>query len=587
MRLLIIIVSFFGLTINNYAQTLPNSRLVDWTIAGLRDTSTLGFQVIDMQVAGAVGDGVTPNDIVLSNAIALVTSNGAILEFSKGNFLFNNAISLPSNIIIKGQGADSTTFIMDLGGSGHSITVVGSSLNNDTTSLSQTAIKDSASIHVIDTSGFSIGDWVQIIQVDTDLVTSSWAYNTVGQIVKITNIVNNKLILDSPLRMDFDLNRSPFIKKIIPIENVGIECLKIHRLDSTSPQQSSNIYFKNVVNSWVSGIESQNCSYSHVEGRNTSNLYINKSYFHHGFGYGGGGRAYGVILHSTTNECLIEDNVFEHLRHSMIVQSGANGNVFSYNYSLDPYWDSSPNDAAGDMVLHGNYPYCNLFEQNICRNIVIDNSHGPNGPHNTFFRNRAEGFGIFFSANNSPDQNFIGNDIPNTTFPYNIVNYTILGTGHFLHGNNNKGAIDPAGTSNLPDLSYAYASKPSFIPSNQWAAIGTPNVMGANNIPVFDRYTSNILFNTSCNNNSTEVAEYSKSKLRVYPNPVKTMITISSQIDIKNITVRNTLGKVVFDKDSNNNNQIIDISTWSNGLYVIQFNYNSQETTFYKFIKAN
>ncbi len=587
MKVLIIIVSFFSLTLNNYAQTLPTSRLVDWTLAGLRDTSTIGFQVIDMQVAGAIGDGVTPNDVVLSNTIASITSNGAILEFSNGNFLFNNTINLPSNIIIKGQGADSTTFTLDLGGSGHSITAIGSSLNNDTTSLSQTAIKDSASIHVIDTSGFSIGDWIQIIQVDTDLVTSTWAYNSVGQIVKINNIINNKLVLDSPLRMGFDLNRSPYIKKIIPIKNVGIECLKIHRLDSTSPQQSSNIYFNYVVNSWISGVESENCSYSHVEGRNSSNLYINKSYIHHGFGYGGGGRAYGVMLHSTTNECLIEDNTFEHLRHSMIVQSGANGNVFAYNYSLDPFWDSSPNNSAGDMVLHGNYPYSNLFEQNICRNIVIDNSHGPNGPHNTFFRNRSEGFGIFFSANNSPDQNFIGNDIPNTTFPYNIVNYTILGTGHFLHGNNNKGAIDPAGTSNLPDLSYAYASKPSFIPSNQWAAIGTPNVMGANNIPVFDRYTSNILFNTSCNNNSTEVAEYSKSKLRVYPNPVKTMITISSQIDIKNITVRNTLGKVVFDKDSNNNNQIIDISTWSNGLYVIQFNYNSQETTFYKFIKAN
>ncbi len=40
--------------------------------------------------------------------------------------------------------------------------------------------------------------------------------------------------------------------------------------------------------------------------------------------------AYGTMLHFTTGECLIENNIFEHLRHSTIVQAGANGNVFGY-----------------------------------------------------------------------------------------------------------------------------------------------------------------------------------------------------------------------------------------------------------------
>ena len=138
----------------------------------------------------------------------------------------------------------------------------------------------------------------------------------------------------------------------------------------------------------------------------------------------------------------------------MIVQAGANGNVFAYNRSVDPFWSQGlffPSNSAGDMVLHGNYPFANLFEQNDGQNIVIDNSHGANGPYNTFFRNRGSLFGIFFSDNTSPSQNFIGNEIPNTGTPYSLVNYTIQGSDQFLHGNNNKGAITPAGTNNLTD----------------------------------------------------------------------------------------------------------------------------------------
>ncbi|MBK6996924.1 MAG: hypothetical protein IPH31_19135 [Lewinellaceae bacterium] len=38
----------------------------------------------------------------------------------------------------------------------------------------------------------------------------------------------------------------------------------------------------------------------------------------------------------------------------MLLQSGSNGNVLGYNFSTDPYWEEFPNDAAGDIVLHGN-----------------------------------------------------------------------------------------------------------------------------------------------------------------------------------------------------------------------------------------
>ncbi len=498
MRTFILLLIGLSLSLITYAQTLPANRAVDWTIAGLNDTSTVGFTVIDMAAAGLVGDGATANDADMTTVLAGISGPGAILEFPAGNFLFNQTLNLPSNIVLKGEGAEMTTLSFDLGGSGDAINVSGSDVNSVSSTLTASAFKNDFIIEVADGSIFQIGDWIRTIQDDENLMTSTWAYNTYGQITEITAINNNELTLRSALRLDLDLANSPYIIKMTPKENVGIECLKIHRLDDTAPEQSASIEFRRVVNSWVKGIESENCTFSHIDIRLSSNINVSKSYMHHAFDYGGGGRAYGVMLHSTTNECLIEDNVFEYLRHSMIVQSGANGNVFAYNYSFDPYWDSFPSNSAGDMVLHGNYPFYNLFEQNICQNIVIDNSHGPNGPHNTFLRNRGEGYGIFFSASNSPNQNFLGNEITNTSFPYNIANYSINGTGHFIHGNNNKGTIDPAGTEVLPDESYAFTSTPNYVPASQWAGIGMPNVMEANSIPARDRLLNNDIFLNAC-----------------------------------------------------------------------------------------
>ena len=114
--------------------------------------------------------------------------------------------------------------------------------------------------------------------------------------------------------------------------------MKIIREDVSS-SQTSNIKFSRAGNCWVSGIESDKCNFAHIDAEYSSNLSISKSYFHDAHSYGSGGKAYGVMLHFTTNECFVEDNIFEHLRHSMILQAGANGNIFAYNYSLDPFLD--------------------------------------------------------------------------------------------------------------------------------------------------------------------------------------------------------------------------------------------------------
>jgi hypothetical protein len=291
------------------------------------------------------------------------------------------------------------------------------------------------------------------------------------------------------------------------------------------------------------------------------------------------------MLHFTSNECLIYSNIFEHLRHSMIVQAGANGNVFCYNRSIDPFWNEGfffPSNSAGDMVLHGNYVFANLFEQNDGQNMVIDNSHGANGPNNTFFRNRGSLFGIFFSDNTSPNQNLVGNEIPNTSAPYSAVNYTIQGTGHFVYGNNNKGTIAPAGTNLLPDKSYYFSQQPNDIPDLFWAKIGTPNAMNSGIIPATYFLNNNQLYANACGYSSDLlVDELGADELRVFPNPANDYFIIEGLNNHQNqVELIDLCGKTISVWNNIYNQDFLQIKGISPGTYYVKIYSDSNFKTY-------
>lgn len=511
-----------------FAQTIPVARIVDWTQAGVRPDTVQGFPVVSATSIGFIGDGATLNDAAWAGFLANYSGQGVVLTIPAGRYRFAQTINLQDNIILKGSGADSTVLEMDLGGSGHALQVQGSR-GADSSHLSVSAAKGDRFVRLASPARVQVGDWVQLQQYDLDWVTSSWAEYRTGQIVQVDRISGDTAWLHQALRMDYDTARTAALWTLRLRKNVGIECLKILRLDDTAPQQGSNILFKYVTNCWVSGIESENCTFAHVETEFSAHVTVAHSYFHHGFSYGGGGRAYGVVFQMAASDCRAENNIFEHLRHSVLLQAGCNGNVIAYNYSHDPYWDNTPNDGTAEWTLHGNYVYANLFEQNICQNIAADNSHGPNGPDNVFFRNRAELYGIFNDAN-SPNQIYVANEVTNNTFPYRLVNYRIQGTGHFVYGNSDKGTTTPSGTQNVPEISYAYAQRPSFVPPSQWGNLGTPNPYNMGSIPAYDRWQSGHLFQGVCGNVLPVVVEPLKAPeiLHVYPNPATTALYLES-----------------------------------------------------------
>jgi hypothetical protein len=150
------------------------------------------------------------------------------------------------------------------------------------------------------------------------------------------------------------------------------------------------------------------------------------------------------------------------------------------------------NTYGGDISLHGHYAFANLFEGNIVQNIIIDHAWGPSGPYNTFFRNRAENYGIIFT-NGDPtftdSQHIIGNDVIYNGLFFVGGPYDITGTGHIEHGNNIDGTIEPPGTDTLTDTSYYLTAEPQFWNiDDTWPSLGIPNLLGAGTNPARERY---------------------------------------------------------------------------------------------------
>lgn len=572
----LLLLNFFLLIEQFNAQvTFPQQRFVNWQQHGATPIDEANYQVIELTSLGIDATGQTDCSVLINQLITSHYSDSIVLLFPAGQFRFDQSIQLKSNLILAGASMGQTTLNFNLGGTGSSMEALGQ-LNGPIFPLSSMAVKGQTKI-VCPNHAFTAGDWVRLTCNDSSLVSSNWAIGTIGQLIQISDIHADTLFLSSVLRRSYMNEGGLSLQKIVPLSGIGIRCLTIRRLDDTAPAQQSNILFEGVVHSVVSRVAFYNCTFAHIDVRTCSNLSIRSCYFQDAFGYGGGGRGYGVVLQATSNECLIEDNIFKHLRHSILLQSGANGNVIALNFSTDAFWEeaSLPANSSGEIVLHGNYVYSNLFEQNVVGNIVIDNSHGGNGPDNLFYRNRATLYGIFFSDQSSPNQLFIGNHVTNTSFPYNLVNYNIQGVGHYQFANNNKGTIVPVGTQLSSDTSFAYQVCPAFVPLNMWLTIGDQPAM-LQYIPAQQRYLDQNHLIGACDA-SGGFASTNIAQIALAPNPVQQKCTISVQgKQVNTMNLLDARGKVVQTIAVHSTSFELDLSQLQSGIYFIQLENQAQ-----------
>ncbi len=540
--------------LNVQAQVIAPSRTTDWYVAGHEGPIPNPTNVVDVTTFGAIGDSLTNNYTSIVNAINSLSGGAGVIYFPPGNYIIQSPLNLPDSVIIRGASSDSTHLIFNFNSVvGNSFNISGPGTSAFVNVLAGYA-KGSNAIKVANATGFAAGDYAEI-QEDNgtwDTQPVSWANQSIGQILRIDSVLGDTLYFHQPLRIAYDSTKNVQVREFNPRREVGIECLSMTRRDSLAASVNIGIYFYHAVNCWVKGVESYKSIGSHFEADNSSHIEITGCYVHHSYVYDGSStHGYGITLFKHTSECLIENNIMRFLRHSFSMQCGVNGNVIAYNYSLEPNRSEFPSNYGADISMHGHYPFANLFEGNIVQNIQLDQTWGPSGPYNTFFRNRAELYGILMSSGTvqSDNQNFVGNEITNATVPYG--NYTLTGTGHFEHGNNVHGTITPTGTTTLNDSSYYLTSPPAFWNiAFPWPSLGEPVPLNSGTIPAKVRYISTDSKTVCIEQSTVNIPELSEDAVKVYPNPFNDMLLIemNAKSKIQNVKweVTDLAGRVVY-----------------------------------------
>lgn len=582
--LLCILIWVSALTMGN-AQTIPTARITNWQKAGLSDTLPEYGNVVNIMSHGAVADGVTSNNTAFNNAVLALNGQPGTIYIPAGSYLFTQTINITADsIIIRGDGI-ATRLLFDLGGSNENMFNIKGTISSTMFDVPNAIQRNDTTITAIGVSGIIPGDHILLTNNDSSVMFSSWAMRSAGHILKVNAMNGNRLTVDNNIRRHYPAVSTANIRHLRPVQGVGIECLYIERKDATV-QQTNNIDFTYAADCWVTGIESNMTNFSHIAVNYSTHILISGNYFHHAHAYGEGGQGYGATLEYTSGDCLVENNIFEHLRHSMLVQAGANGNVFAYNYSTDPYWTQPPlpTNSAGDMVCHGNYPYLNLFEGNIVQNIVVDESHGINGPYNTFYRNRAEQYGIFTVAAASDSQNYAVNEITGSG-----GYYLLTGLGFFETGNNVKGTIMPATSTTPAENSLYRTTPPGYWPGQvAYPSIGTPHPYTQGTLAAKQRYASSQ--KTDCRRNPAYVTVLDAESyldIMIAPNPFNEAISINTDnIHNAQYSLYHITGKIRLTGKVQSNRTIINTSGIPTGLYILEISNNEGYYTRHKVLKA-
>lgn len=360
-----------------------------WDRAGARrlepDTT---FAVTDF---GAVADDDGDDTDAFLAAIDAARDSGGIVAIPTGDFLVTSTLQLGNRTVLRGTGPGSRLTFDLRDADIEAIVAQGAGANDDAWQAvgADLAVGDTT-VPVADTSLFVVGDLVELEQ-DNDrdaMVTKpewdvEWGRGSVGEVAEIVAIGDGTVTLDGGIRSPYATDRSARIRRFDAVRHVGIESLAIVRTDDG---YGNTIAFRWAGDVWVDGVVSTRTTRAHVALDQVGRCDVIGSIIHDASDFGDGGRAYGVSVARHTTGCLVADNTLYDLRHALIIQLGASGNVFAYNHARGSagYEDRQP---RADISLHGHWPQANLFEGNIVDRVVFADWWGPSGPGNTLFRN--------------------------------------------------------------------------------------------------------------------------------------------------------------------------------------------------------
>jgi hypothetical protein len=319
---------------------------------------------------------------------------------SAGTFKINTSLSIPSNVTLRGAGADQT--ILDVHGSSNAPIQMGSSSPSfPGTAISSGATAGSTSIVVASATGITVGKYLVISEInDANFVTSEgsegncdWCGSGAGtlgnrsrgQIVEVTSVAGTTIGIAPALYTDY--SNTPLAATLTATKNAGVENLQVFANNSG---YTADFYMNGCAYCWLKGVEANYTDGDFVQVHWGYRDEIRDSYFSNAYGHSSGNTDSDVFIVDKTSASLVENNIVERGHVAILLNWGSAGNVISYNYTQGEFDSGSTNFLIGGIGFHGAHPQFNLIEGNVIEQFYPDSVWGTSS-HNTLFRNWATG----------------------------------------------------------------------------------------------------------------------------------------------------------------------------------------------------
>jgi len=331
------------------------------------------------------------------NAALSSCPGGQTVYLQPGTYSITGTIHVPSNVTLRGAGADQT--ILNATGSGDAVIALGvGGVPYRPRVIRNGAAAGSTQIELVSADGIHAGQYLGLAERnDPAYVTSAgsggncnwcdggWSKDgslARGQIVAVTSVAGNVVSFSPALYSPYthDPVAVPFD---MAVDHAGVEDLQV-RANNTG--YAANFSMDMCARCWIRGVESNYADGDHFTVFWGFHDEVRDSYFSNAFLHTPGAHDSDIDLALKTSASLVENNIIERTHESVMLEWGAAGNVIAYNYMMGEFDSNAPNVVIGGVDFHGAHPQFNLLEGNVLTEIYADSVWGSSS-QTTAFRN--------------------------------------------------------------------------------------------------------------------------------------------------------------------------------------------------------
>ena len=372
----------------SWKPLLPADRGIDWSHAGVG--------TIPERPSACATLSAPATEVEIDAALAACASGKAVI-LRAGTYTIHGTIHVPSNVTLRGAGADQT--ILDARGAGQAVVQLGArTVAFQPRVIAGGADSGSTRIRLASTMGVAPGESLAIAESnDPAFVTSAgsggncnwcdgdWTRDgslARGQIVAVTAVEGDAVTISPGLYSAYT-HEAVAVPFQMAASYAAVEDLQV-RANNTG--YVTNFTMALCSYCWIKGVESNYADGDHVSVQWGFHDEIRDSYFSNAYLHVPGERESDIQIALKTSASLVENNIVERTHTAVMLEWGAAGNVIAYNYTTGEFDSEASRSVIGGFRYHGAHPQFNLIEGNVATALDADSVWGSSS-QTTAFRN--------------------------------------------------------------------------------------------------------------------------------------------------------------------------------------------------------